>query len=283
MAKETTRGGRRAERATWLVMGGVFQRDILASKVAFITGGGSGICKGIARAMLEHGADVVIASRDEAKIAAAARELAEGTGRRCIPATADVREPEQVERALDRTLGELGALDIVVNGAAGNFLAPAAALSYNGFRTVVAIDALGTYNVSKAAFDKRLRERGGSIINITATLHYGATPLQTHASAAKAAVDSITRSLALEWGGLGIRVNGIAPGPIGDTVGMDKLAPGDMRKKLEAAIPIGRFGRIDEIAQVALFLASDAASLLNGTTIVADGGACLGKMGLALS
>ncbi len=255
----------------------VFRHDILEGKVAFITGGGSGICKGIARALMAHGARAAIVSRSRERVEAAAAELSADTGQRCIGIAADVREPPAVEAALDQAIEALGGLDVVVNGAAGNFLAPAAALSYNGFKTVMAIDALGTYNVCRAAFDKWLRDHGGHIINISATLHYGATPLQTHAAAAKAAVDALTRNLALEWGSLGIRVNGIAPGPIDDTVGMAKLAPGDMRQQLEAAIPIGRYGRIDEIAAVAVFLASEAASLIHGATIVADGGACLGR------
>jgi len=184
-------------------------------------------------------------------------------------------EHREITRRMTRQMAELGRIDLVVNGAAGNFLAPAAQLSYNGFRTVMAIDALGTFNVCRAAFDKWLRDHGGSIINISATLHYGATPLQIHACAAKAAVDAMTRSLALEWGPLGIRVNGIAPGPIADTEGMAKLAPGEVAARFERAIPLRRFGRIDEIGNVALFLASDAASLIHGETIVADGGAWL--------
>jgi peroxisomal 2,4-dienoyl-CoA reductase len=253
----------------------VFRDDILAGKVAFVTGGGSGICKGIARALLAHGATVAIAGRKADRLAAAATELEAETGRRCIATPCDVREPAEVEAALDRTLAELGRLDVVVNGAAGNFLAPAAQLSPNGFRTVMAIDALGTFNVSRIAFDRWLRDHGGVILNISATLHYGATPLQTHAVAAKAAVDALTRNLALEWGALGIRVNGIAPGPIEGTEGMARLAPGDVADKLTSRIPIRRYGRIDEIANVAVFLASEAASLIHGATIVADGGAWL--------
>jgi peroxisomal 2,4-dienoyl-CoA reductase len=257
----------------------VFREDLLAGKVAFVTGGGSGICKGIAAAFQRHGATCAIVGRNAERLQAAAAEL----GGRALPLAADVREPAQVEAALDRTIAELGRIDIVVNGAAGNFLAPAAQLSYNGFRTVMAIDALGTYNVSRAAFDRTLRDRGGSIINVSATLHYAATPLQAHASAAKAAVDSLTRSLALEWGHLGIRVNGIAPGPIAGTEGMDRLAPGDVKSRMEAVIPIGRFGTIDEIADVALFLVSPAASLVHGETIVADGGAWLAGTGMMRS
>jgi peroxisomal 2,4-dienoyl-CoA reductase len=144
------------------------------------------------------------------------------------------------------------------------------------------IDALGTYQVSKIAFDKVLRDHGGVILNISATLHYGATPLQVHASAAKAAVDSVTRTLGLEWGSLGIRVVGIAPGPIDETEGMTRLMPPGMREKAERAIPLRRFGRIDEIATLAVFLVSDGASLITGETVVALGGAWLAGRTLGL-
>jgi peroxisomal 2,4-dienoyl-CoA reductase len=253
-----------------------FREDILAGKVAFITGGGSGICFGIAEAMMRHGARTVIVGRKADRLATAREELAKTTGQECLAATADVRDAVAVGVAIATTLEAFGRIDVVVNGAAGNFLAPAATLSPNGFRTVLDIDTNGTFNVSRAAFDAYLRDHGGNILNISATLHYAATPLQVHASAAKAAVDSLTRSFALEWGGLGIRVNGIAPGPIDGTEGMMRLAPGDLKERIIKTIPIGRFGRIDEIASIAVFLASDASSLIHGETIVADGGAWFG-------
>ena len=255
----------------------VFREDVLAGKVAFVTGGGSGICKGITRALMAHGAKAVITSRTQEKLDAAAKELTEATGGECLGVACDVREPETVEKALDAAIERFGRIDIVVNGAAGNFLCPAAQLSYNAFRTVMEIDALGTYNVSRAAFDKALKKGGGVILNISATLHYGATPLQTHPSAAKAAVDSMTRSLAAEWGPLGIRVVGIAPGPIDDTEGMSRLMPEGMREKILAAIPLKRMGTVEEIGDLALFLCSDAARLITGETVVADGGAWLGS------
>jgi peroxisomal 2,4-dienoyl-CoA reductase len=258
-----------------------FRSDVLANKVAFITGGGSGICFGIARTLLEHGARVAIAGRKIDRLAEAAASLQETTGQTCIATPCDVRDPATVAAAVQTTLERFDRLDIVVNGAAGNFLCPASQLSPNGFRTVLDIDAAGTFNVCRAAFDAALREKGGVILNISATLHYAATPLQVHASAAKAAVDAVTRTLAVEWAPLGIRVNGIAPGPIDDTEGMSRLAPGEVKKKMTDAIPIGRFGRIDEISSLALFLCTDAASLIHGATIVADGGAWLG-MGRAI-
>lgn len=259
----------------------VFRSDILEGKVAFVTGGGSGICKGIARAYMAHGAKVAIVGRKAERLEAAAEELAGATGRECLAAPGDVRDPARVEEALDATLSRFGRIDIVVNGAAGNFLCPASQLSYNAFRTVVDIDAVGTWNVCRAAFERTLRDHGGSILNISATLHYAATPLQAHASAAKAAVDSLTKSLALEWGPMGIRVNAIAPGPIDDTEGMTRLAPPDMKAKLAAAVPMKRFGRIEDVANAAVFLASDAASYVHGAILVVDGGAWLPGMGAA--
>ena len=255
----------------------IFRDDFLEGKVAVITGGGSGIGKGIAAELMAHGASTAIVSRNAERLQASAAELEATCGRACLPVQADVRQPTAVEAAFAQTLERFGRLDVVVNAAAGNFLCPAAQLSYNGFRTVMEIDAMGTYNVSRAAFDAWLRDHGGAIVNISATLHYGATPLQTHAAAAKAAVDSLTRSLALEWGGLGIRVNGVAPGPIDGTEGMARLSTPEIRDRLEKTIPLGRFGTIDEIAQVVLFLCSDAARLIHGETVVVDGGAWLGS------
>ncbi|MFO0547154.1 MAG: SDR family oxidoreductase [Polyangiaceae bacterium] len=254
----------------------VFRRDLLENKVAFVTGGGSGICRGIARAFMLHGANTAIVGRKADRLTAAADALAAETSRACLAAPCDVRDPKTVESAIRATLDRFGRIDIVVNGAAGNFLAPAAALSPNGFRTVLDIDAAGTFNVCRAAFDAYLRDHGGVILNISATLHYAATPLQIHASAAKAAVDSITRTLAVEWGPLGVRVAGIAPGPIDDTEGMSRLAPGPAKDRMIETIPIRRFGKIDEIADLAVFMCSEAGALIHGETVVADGGAWMG-------
>jgi peroxisomal 2,4-dienoyl-CoA reductase len=172
-------------------------------------------------------------------------------------------------------------LHILVNGAAGNFLATAEGMRLKGFKTVMEIDTMGTFNLSSAAFPA-LRDSGrGVIINISATLHYGATWYQAHASAAKAAIDSLTRSLGLEWGAFNIRVCGIAPGPIAGTPGMTKLAPGDDAKVVEDAvkevIPLGRMGTTADIAYMATFLCSDAASFVTGETVVVDGGHWLWK------
>lgn len=251
----------------------VFNNDILQGKVAFVTGGGTGITGGVARAFAEHGAKLAITSRKQENLDAM-RAAVEGFGGECFTVAADVRDYDAVERAIAAAAEHYGKIDIVVNGAAGNFLCKAEELSANGFGTVVDIDTKGTFNVSRAAFEELKRSRG-QIINISATLHYLATPMQIHVSAAKAGVDAITRNLSVEWGRYGIRVNGIAPGPIEDTEGMKRLLMPELRDKMMRKIPVGRFGRIEDIENAALFLASDAAAYVNGVTLVVDGGSWL--------
>jgi len=248
----------------------IFAADILQGKVAFVTGGGTGITGGIARAFSRHGARLAITSRREDNLIAQQQYIEENGGK-CFSVAADVREFDAVQTAIARTLDHYGRIDIVVNGAAGNFLCAADQLSANGFGTVVDIDTKGTFNVCRAAF-LPLKESSGQILNISATLHYLATPMQIHVSAAKAGVDAITRNLSVEWGRHGIRVNGIAPGPIEDTEGMKRLLPEAIKDKITKKIPLGRFGRISDIENAALFLVSDAASYINGVTLVVDGG-----------
>jgi len=259
-----------------------FRDDILAGRVALVTGGGTGICKGIARAFAAHGASVCLVSRKPDVLAAAADEIARETGATVITAAADVRQPDQIVAAVAACVERLGSLDILVNGAAGNFLAPAAALSPNGFRTVIEIDLLGTFHAAKAAFEPLQKSGRGLILNISATLHYHGTPLQAHAAAAKAGVDSLTRTLAVEWARLGIRVNAIAPGAIGDTEGMRRLAPGEVGRRILEQIPLGRFGTIDDVAGCALYLASDAGAWITGAVFVVDGGHSVAPPPLAM-
>ncbi len=250
-----------------------FSPDILDGKVALITGGGSGINLGIARAFVDHGASVSLVSRTQEKLDKAAEELSPD-GSRARGFAADVRDPEALERAIENTVDAFGKLDIVVNGAAGNFIAPAASLSPNGFKTVVDIDTMGTFNTSRLAFE-HLAENGGVVLNITATQAWIATPMQVHAGAAKAAIQKMTLDLALEWGQAGIRVVAIAPGPIDDTEGMSRLATPEIKENFESKLPLGRYGEIDEVAHAAVFLCSDAASYITGTTLVVDGGQAL--------
>ncbi|HKR15703.1 MAG TPA: SDR family oxidoreductase [Pyrinomonadaceae bacterium] len=247
----------------------IFAKDILNGRVAFVTGGGTGITGGVARALAEAGAAVALVSRSMDHLQPAADAINQNGGK-AIAVAADVRQPEAVEQAVAATIEQLGKIDIVVNGAAGNFLCNAEQLSPNGFGTVVDIDLKGTFNVCRAAF-AQLKEHRGQILNISATLHYLGTPMQLHVSAAKAGVDALTRNLAVEWGRFGIRVNGIAPGPIEDTEGMQRLVPEPVKERLKKNIPLGRFGRIADIEKAAVFLCSEAASYISGTVLVVDG------------
>ena len=247
-----------------------FAENILQGKVAFVTGGGTGITGGIARAFAEAGAKVAIISRKLENLEAMKHTIEAGGGE-CFAVAADVRDYNAVAAAINSTVEKLGKIDIVVNGAAGNFLCAAEELSSNGFGTVLDIDTKGTFNVCRAAFDE-LKKNQGQILNISATLHYLATPYQIHVSAAKAGVDAITRNLAVDWGKYGIRVNGIAPGPIEDTEGMKRLVPEPVKENLKKRVPLGRFGKTRDIENAAVFLCSDAASYVNGVTLIVDGG-----------
>jgi peroxisomal 2,4-dienoyl-CoA reductase len=254
----------------------IFADGILKGRVAFVTGGGTGITGGVARALAEAGANVALVSRRMEHLEPAAKAINEAPGTspnygEAFAIAADVRNPEEVDQAIAATIERFGKLDIVVNGAAGNFLCAAEELSPNGFGTVVDIDLKGSFNVCRAAFNQ-LKEHQGQILNISATLHYLGTPMQLHVSAAKAGVDALTKNLAVEWGRYGIRVNAIAPGPIGDTEGMKRLVPEPIKEKLKKRIPLGRFGLIEDIETAAVFLCSGAAGYINGAILVVDGG-----------
>jgi len=266
----------------------LFTGGLLKDQVAFITGGGTGITGGVARALAEVGANVALVSRNIEHLEPAARAInAAGSGGNptvreggktenasigeAFAVAADVRNPEEVEKAIAATVDRFGKIDIVVNGAAGNFLCTAEELSPNGFGAVIDIDLKGSFNVCRAAFAE-LKKNRGQVLNISATLHYLGTPMQLHVSAAKAGVDALTRNLAVEWGRYGVRVNAIAPGPIADTEGMKRLVPEAIKEKLLKRIPLGRFGLIRDIENAAVFLCSDAASFINGAVLVVDGG-----------
>lgn len=248
----------------------IFGDGILKDRVAFVTGGGTGITGGVARALAENGASVALVSRKIEHLQPAADAINDSGGK-AIALVADVRKPDEVEQAIAATVAEFGKIDVVVNGAAGNFLCRAEDLSPNGFGTVVDIDLKGTFNVCRAAF-AQLKQHRGQILNISATLHYLGTPLQLHVSAAKAGVDALTRNLAVEWGRYGIRVNGVAPGPVEDTEGMKRLVPEAIKEQLKKSIPLGRFARISDIENASVFLCSAAASCINGVVLVVDGG-----------
>lgn len=248
----------------------VFREDVLAGQVALVTGGGSGIGAAVAACLAAHGAKVAICGRTRERLSASAAAI-EAAGGAALPVACDVRRPEQVEAVMQAIEARWGRLDVLVNSAAGNFLCPAAGLSPGGFGAVVDIDLKGTFHACKAALPL-LSRAGGAVVNISATLHYGGTPLQLHAASAKAGVDALTRTLAVEWGPLQIRVNAIAPGPVEGTEGLARLLPADLRARAERAIPLRRFADPQEIAASVLFLASRASSYTTGAVLVVDGG-----------
>ncbi|MFA4914614.1 MAG: SDR family oxidoreductase [Burkholderiaceae bacterium] len=251
--------------------------DILdfTGKTAFIAGGSSGINLGIAQAFAQRGARVAIISRSQERVDAAVAGI-RASGGDAQGWSADVRDPEAVMAALSSAHAALGDFDVLVSGAAGNFLASALGMSSNAFRTVVDIDLNGTFNVLRHAHPY-LRKPGASVINISAPQAVNPTPLQAHVCAAKAGVDMLTRVLAMEWGTDGIRVNAITPGPIADTEGMRRMAPTDEAMAAVArSVPLGRMGRLDEIANIALMLSSPLASFVTGAILPVDGGSSLG-------
>lgn len=244
--------------------------DLMKGRTVFVTGGGSGINLGIARNFAAVGANLAICGRTQEKLDGAADEL-RALGARVVAQVADVRDMAAIEAVLARTRDELGPVDVLVAGAAGNFLVPAEQLSPNGFKTVVDIDLLGSFNTARAAFGQ-LKETRGSVLFISAGQAFMPYAFQVHVAAAKAGIDMMMRNLALEWGRYGIRVNSIAPGPIEGTEGMRRLASPAALEQIRQAVPLGRLGTVDDIGQLAVFLASPLATYITGTLVVADGG-----------
>jgi NAD(P)-dependent dehydrogenase (short-subunit alcohol dehydrogenase family) len=246
---------------------------LFRGKTVFVTGGGSGINLGVAKNFAALGANVAICGRTQARLDAAAEEL-RALGASVCAVAADVRDYAALASAFAQSRDALGPIDVLVCGAAGNFLVPAEKLSTNGFKTVVDIDLLGSFNASRAAFEQ-LQETKGTIIFISAGMALMPHAYQVHVGAAKAGIDMMMKNLALEWGRYGIRANSIVPGPIAGTEGMKRLA-GDATQAIVDSVPLGRMGSVDDIGQTAVFLASPLASYISGCVVVCDGGANLG-------
>jgi len=250
----------------------------LAGHVAFITGGGSGINLGIAKQMAAAGAKVAICGRTFSKLEAAADEI-RAFGQDVFPFAADVRDMAAMEQALSETEQALGTVTSVVAGAAGNFMSKAADLSYNGFKTVVDIDLIGSFNTAKAAYSQ-LKTTKGCITFISAGQSLDAYSHQAHVCAAKAGVDKLMKTLAIEWGPEGIRSNSIIPGPIDGTEGMKRLSTPETLPMLLQTVPMRRLGTVDDVGQLAVFLASNFASYISGAVVPCDGGQTLGGSGM---
>ncbi|MCU7845066.1 MAG: SDR family oxidoreductase [Candidatus Thiodiazotropha sp. (ex Monitilora ramsayi)] len=242
-----------------------------SGKSVLVVGGTSGINRGVAEAFAEQGARVAVASRNQEKVDDTVRRLKE-LGSDAKGFAADVRDMSEIQAGVVEVHEQFGDLDVVVSGAAGNFPALANDLSENGFKSVMDIDLLGTFHVMKAIYPY-LRKPGASVINISAPQAFIPMQAQVHVCAAKAGVDMVTRTLALEWGKAGVRINSVVPGPIDGTEGMARLAPSEtIRKKVAEGVPLGRLGTPADIGKACLFLASDLAGFVTGTVIPVDGG-----------
>jgi NAD(P)-dependent dehydrogenase (short-subunit alcohol dehydrogenase family) len=252
-----------------------FAPDLLRGKVAVVAGASGGINLGIAQALAHSGCAVVVLSRDQGRIDAAARSIV-ALGGRALGCAADVRDFDAVDAVFRTAVQAFGPVDIVVSGAAGNFHAPAAHLSANGFKTVIDIDLIGGFNVLRASFP-HLRKPGAALLSVTAPGAVRPSLFQVHANAAKAGINMMTQCLAMEWGPAGVRVNAVSPGPIAGTEGMARLASTPEREQaIKSRLALRDYGRIEDIAQTALFLCSDAARYITGSIVDCDGGSVLG-------
>ena len=251
----------------------IFQPDLLREKRILITGGGTGLGKAMAQRFLELGATVYICGRRHEVLAATVAELNPIAPGKIHSAVCDVRDLPRVEEMI-ATIWKDGALHIVVNNAAGNFMARTEQLSPGAFESVLGIVLMGTINVTMTCGRRWLAAKHpGVILNIAATYADTGSAYVVPSAMAKAGVVSLTRSLAVEWGNRGIRMNAIAPGPIPTEGAFSRLLPRpELEKFALARNPLGRFGTAEELADLATFLVSDASGYINGEVVVMDGG-----------
>jgi len=249
-----------------------------SGKTVVVVGGTSGINRGVAEEFARHGAKVAVASRSQDKVDDTVSSL-QALGAEAMGFSADVRDPDAIAAGLASVQQAFGDFDVLVSGAAGNFPATAKGMSTNAFKTVVEIDLLGTFHVMKGAYPF-LKKPGASVINISAPQAFLPMMAQAHVCSAKAGVDMITRTLAMEWGPEGIRINSVVPGPIDKTEGMDRLAPTEaLRQHTVDSVPLKRMGETRDVANACLFLGSELASYVNGVIMPVDGGWSQGGCG----
>jgi NAD(P)-dependent dehydrogenase (short-subunit alcohol dehydrogenase family) len=250
----------------------IWDRYRMDGKVALITGGSRGLGKEMGKTLAEAGADVVLCSRGREQVEAAARELSEATGKRCEGRPCDVGDPEQVEALVAWALREYGQIDVLINSAGINIRRPIEDLSLEEFLQVQATNVTGTWLTCRAVAEHMKARRYGRVINVGSTLSVVSIPERTPYAASKGAVLQLTRTLALEWAPYNITVNAIMPGPFATEMNQTLLQDPEKVEWFTSRVPLGRWGELEEIGGLALFLASDASSFVTGAGISIDGG-----------
>lgn len=251
----------------------------LEGKVALVTGGSKGIGRAIALAFADAGADVALAARGLDDLERTAKEVEE-RGRRALPVPTDVAQNQQVKALVDRTVAELGTIDVLVNNAgAAPFFSTVEAMREDGFEKYFRINFTSAFYCTHAAGPVLLERGSGSVINVASVAAYIASPGLTYYASAKAALVSFTKTVAREWAASGIRVNAVAPGWIETEMNTGARQDPGFYEGVRSQIPLGRWGTAEEVANVALFLASDASSFMTGSIVVVDGGQTLTALG----